>query len=302
LISKRSFTRFLKSVNPVSWEPMLTDKGIFSRYCMQAGLPTPPLLALFFKHTRGWILAGRSPLMPREWEEFVVHDLPDRFVVKPSQGAYGEGVRIIARSGESLVQRGRGAILCRELIAELYADPVYDAFVIQQMLVNHPDVRGLSGAEGLQTCRVMTTIRPDGTPDVLYAFLRVIAGDSPIDNFRSGTAGNYLARINCGDGTIHSCWRYAREGGAVRVDSHPVTGIRFAGYQLPFWPEAMQLALRAALAFCPIRTVGWDIALTGTGPVLVEGNIWYDPVSHSGQMDRIIDRIVGRSGDGETMA
>jgi hypothetical protein len=280
---------------------MLTDKGIFSRYCMQAGLSTPPLLALFFKHTRGWTPSGRNPSLPAEWEEVVVHDLPDRFVVKPSQGAYGDGVRIIARRGESLEQWGRGAIASRELVAELYADPLYDGFVIQHMMVNHPDVRNLSGAMGLQTCRVLTAIRPDGTPDVLYAFLRVIVGDSPTDNFRSGTAGNYLARINCADGKIHSCWTYAREGGAVIVDRHPVTGICFAGYQLPFWTEAMQLAMRAALAFCPIRTVGWDIALTGTGPVVVEGNIWYDPVSHSGQMDRIIDRIAGRSGVGGTM-
>ena len=49
------------------------------------------------------------------------------------------------------------------------------------------------------------------------------------------------------------------------------------GFQLPVWTEACQLAREAARLFLPLRFVGWDIALTETGPVLVEANWNSDP-------------------------
>ena len=41
------------------------------------------------------------------------------------------------------------------------------------------------------------------------------------------------------------------------------------------WEEARALALRAAAAFAPLRTVGFDIAPTPAGPVLIEANAWW---------------------------
>jgi hypothetical protein len=82
----------------------------------------------------------------------------------------------------------------------------------------------------------------------------------------------------------------------MRVFSaHPKTGIPFATVRLPHWPAARLLVCRAALVFAPIRTVGWDVALTTEGPVLVEGNVWWDPPNESvvgprgpdGQRDRL---------------
>ena len=39
----------------------------------------------------------------------------------------------------------------------------------------------------------------------------------------------------------------------------------------------MALAEQAARAFLPLRTVGWDIAVTPEGPTLIEGNPFWDP-------------------------
>jgi hypothetical protein len=57
----------------------------------------------------------------------------------------------------------------------------------------------------------------------------------------------------------------------------PGTGRRFTGFQLPHWAEVRQLALRAAAAFPWTRTIGWDIAISDRGPVLLEGNDRWDP-------------------------
>jgi len=53
---------------------------------------------------------------------------------------------------------------------------------------------------------------------------------------------------------------------------------------LPFWDEACALAETAARHFLPIRTIGWDVALTPEGPVILEGNFWWNPFNQHSNM------------------
>ena len=55
-------------------------------------------------------------------------------------------------------------------------------------------------------------------------------------------------------------------------ETHPDTGIRSEGYQLPMVQEAVDFAKKAALVVPQICHVGWDVAVTPDGPVLIEGN------------------------------
>ena len=52
----------------------------------------------------------------------------------------------------------------------------------------------------------------------------------------------------------------------------PGTNITLRGYQLPYWDEVLELCRRAAARVPEMRLVGWDVAFTPDGPVLVEGN------------------------------
>jgi hypothetical protein len=55
---------------------------------------------------------------------------------------------------------------------------------------------------------------------------------------------------------------------------------RIVDFKLPHWQEARKLAERAARLFLPLRTIGWDVALTEEGPLLLEGNAEWDPFNH----------------------
>jgi len=55
-------------------------------------------------------------------------------------------------------------------------------------------------------------------------------------------------------------------------ETHPDSGIRISDFQLPMFDEVIAFVDRVARIVPQVRYVGWDIAVTPTGPVLVEGN------------------------------
>ena len=56
------------------------------------------------------------------------------------------------------------------------------------------------------------------------------------------------------------------------IDAHPVSGKVFAGTQLPDWAEACEMAREAHALFPEFGVIGWDVAFTENGPLLIECN------------------------------
>ena len=53
---------------------------------------------------------------------------------------------------------------------------------------------------------------------------------------------------------------------------HPMTKTKIVGFKIPKYKEAIKLVKIAAKVIPEIRYVGWDIAITKDGPVIMEGN------------------------------
>lgn len=53
---------------------------------------------------------------------------------------------------------------------------------------------------------------------------------------------------------------------------HPITNAELVGLQLPYWNEIKDMLTHAAKEIPQVAYVGWDIAITPDGPVLIEGN------------------------------
>lgn len=51
-----------------------------------------------------------------------------------------------------------------------------------------------------------------------------------------------------------------------------VTGIKFDGFQIPYWEEIKEMVLEAALVNDKVNLVGWDVAISKNGPLIIEGN------------------------------
>ena len=53
---------------------------------------------------------------------------------------------------------------------------------------------------------------------------------------------------------------------------HPTTKEKIVGFKVPMFKEAIELVKEAAMIIPEIGYVGWDIAISTNGPVIVEGN------------------------------
>lgn len=56
-------------------------------------------------------------------------------------------------------------------------------------------------------------------------------------------------------------------------ERHPVTGTEITGFQIPLFDQALELCRTASRRVeAHLKYIGWDVAITPDGPVLVEGN------------------------------
>jgi hypothetical protein len=159
----------------------------------------------------------------------------------------------------------------------MYSDSRYNSFVIQEQLTNHPELARLSGTHTLQTLRMITFVASDMEVHMLHADLKIIVGENIISNFHSGATGNLTAKISPNGTLTRAVSMDPNRPGRKMVNAHPTTGICFDGFQIPHWNEACVLVKGLALKFLPFRYIGWDVAITSNGAVILEGNMWADP-------------------------
>jgi hypothetical protein len=267
-ISKNHLVKLQKTLNHPSFQQLTEDKALFYIRCAHIGIPIPRLLGIFFKKASG-LSWGNGPLVGEgQWAGFFEKTCPDEFVVKPSNGVYGEGILFINKSNPGF----SGS----ELFRSLDRHPQCDSFVIQEHLYNHPDIMALNPKKGLQTIRVTTFVKDAQTVEIVLAFFKPIAGENRIDNHRHGSTGNLLCPISITDGVLGDL-TIVGDSGITRLDRHPDTGAVLKGQAMPHWPEISQSARSAALAFLPMRSIGWDIAVTPGGIFVIEGNSRWDP-------------------------
>lgn len=150
-------------------------------------------------------------------------------------------------------------------------------FCIEEPIKQHSEMSRLC-PDCVNTIR-MTTLLKDGEVHLMYALLRIGAGGKEVDNVSSG---GYHANLD-EDGVIYG---YAHhEKSYSLIDRHHVTGTEFHGFKVPMFGEAVEMVKKAALVVPEVRYVGWDVAISEDGPVLVEGNTLpgYDMVQNYGQ-------------------
>ena len=134
--------------------------------------------------------------------------------------------------------------------------------LIEEVLEQHVALDAIY-PDAVNTIRMVTMTDQNGSPHLLYAAIRIGKNGSVIDNFHSG---GLVCPIDMKKGRLIGP---AADLQGQAFESHPDSGIHFDGYFLPYWKEVLTLTAKATQKIPSIRFVGWDLAITPTGPVLV---------------------------------
>lgn len=178
------------------------------------------------------------------------------------------------------LEAGEGVIECRYDNGIFFIDgvkvnmaQVTDRFslgmwLIQQKIQSHFEIRRINST-ALNTTRIVTIIN-NGRPEYLCGFQAFATGNSSTDSWHKGS-------VYVGIDPEKSCLKdhgYYNLSFADRsvTNKHPNTLVEFSGYEIPFLKEAIDLCLNTHSLFYNNFILGWDIAITDTGPLIVEVN------------------------------
>lgn len=141
-------------------------------------------------------------------------------------------------------------------------------YIVQDVVVQHDALKAFK-TKSVNTIRIVTVKGKSGKIGVFSAFLRLSASaDSFVDNRARGGLG---IGIELDTGKLMK-YGLPHDNFGSKLEVHPLSGITFEGYQLPYWNEVVELVVNAHKQFYKLQSIGWDVIITENGPTLLEGN------------------------------
>ena len=110
----------------------------------------------------------------------------------------------------------------------------------------------------------LNTIRCKDSIEVVWAILRYGRNNRIVDNAHFGGLFSVIddngVAVAAGDVDRH------------QYVTHPDTGVCLTGFKVPDWEKACEMVRSLATKVGDLRFIGWDLAFTDRGWILVEAN------------------------------
>lgn len=278
LPSRIYFSKVLPRLNNKKTISFLENKWLFFLHFKENGIRTAQCYGIY--HPNSGVLSGGSPLKEEELTSFVLQKKICNFIVKPIAGTGGKDIHRV-----TVVQNGAVPIFhlkdkeydaksLLKFLADSIATSNNCGFLIQEYIQQHEKLTQISPSASMNI-RIITLMRPSGEVVVTSASTRIGRSGAIVSNAGSG---GLLARLDPQTGAITRC-RSTGYIDSVETINHPDTGYRILDSTIPFWGETIQLCCNAARLIPDANSIGWDVLVNSTGPILLEGNHDWDVIS-----------------------
>jgi len=234
---KRTFEMFMRFVF-----------GEANKYCMSYG---------YLMNRRLYSLSARGGASKIDPSELLEAFEGKKVVFKNTFGFGGDDVVICAIVNGKVIYRDREYQI--ESFMESLNAP-NSIWLIQSYLEQHPFMKRLNDTS-VNTIRVLT-YHTGNAVEPGKSVLRFGKPGSPVDN------GGFFAGVDPGGSIDGNKFNYIDK----TRDECP-----FSGQKIPFFKEAICLAVEAHSHIPQLFSVGWDIVVTPAGPMILEGNDGWEP-------------------------
>ncbi len=187
--------------------------------------------------------------LDNNYDEFVKFcEGKEDFIAKPVGGSGGEGIELIKIDKKNYKKTFEYLVSSNKLLVE-------------EKIIQNKKI-GMLNKTSVNTFRIVSFF--DGKETHILNVVFKIGNGGVTDNFSSG-----------------SMYTFVRDGKIIvpaidRDDNifyeHPISKIKIVDYEIPNYDKAINLVKECAKKIPEVKYVGWDVAITDKGAVIIEGN------------------------------
>lgn len=249
-----------KNIHNIDCCNTLRDKFLFYKFCVSNNINTIPIVLM---SKRGVFYNEEEQKQEIDGlKEFITYikGLDTNLFIKPTNGIQGKNCFKLLKNNLNDI----------DYLNHIFEISKTDDYIFQELISQHEIVNQIYNGS-------INTIRIDSYRDnldkkyILTAFMRFGSNGNYTDNT---STGGFIVPIDLESGTFKGDGIQYLSVGTEPVESHPNTHIKFKGTKVPDIEQVKSLVIQLSSKFSD-KLVGWDIALTDKGPVVVEGNCDY---------------------------
>lgn len=256
--------------------PIIENKLFFSFFCEQNNLKIPKLISYnfktaFFYNNKTVQLKSKDAVTAFFTTIFKDTNLEALFFRPPSE------------------QGGKGCFKISKASVNEDVDKAFDfltqgTFVHTEIIKQHDAINKIH-SKAVNTLRIISILTEDNEVEFIGGFYRFGVGESVVDN---ASSGGFIVGVNMAEGTLKKTGHYLSGYGGAEIYEHPDSKFKFEGFKIPFYQDICN-DIRNAVTFFPDRYIGWDIAITNNGPLIVECNsqphLPLSDIAHGGMLN-----------------
>ena len=189
-----------------------------------------------------------SENLTRETLESFIHAVGGKFIYKPAGNAQGMGIRVYENVNPD------------KAWDEIRTQP---KAILEEWIPQH-ELMSKVYSEAINCLRIITVYK-DGQTTFLTG--GVTRGNGM--KIANASACGIVSPVNFKNGILE---KPAADFYGHVYTHHPLTNYPLVGFKVPFWQETIDMLRKAAGVVPQVGYVGWDVAITPSGPVIIEGN------------------------------
>ncbi len=238
---------------------LVENKLLFEEFLVKENIPTPQI---FFHNSKNEFTYNGDVFEIETKNDFCTFLMQvfnekkiEHIFCKPIDGIMGENIFVIDKNTH------------RNIADNLISLVFSKAFIFQELIHQHEVLKRINYSS-INTLRVVTYKNKKNEVEILSGFIRVGRKGAIIDNAH---LGGIVVPFNKETGKMYAEGLQLIDNGGEIFYKHPDTGVIFDNLQIPQYIQVKKIVAKAASLF-KFPLLGWDVAITANGPIIVEAN------------------------------
>lgn len=256
-----AFARYEQGWKHREYGILLDDKIIFNELLSSYGVPVPEVL-FCFKNNR-FFVKGKQ-VQDKEVDSLLSHETTPRIFAKVATGSCANGISVFSKGQNGYTANGGSTVINAQYIRKLCGN---DNYHFEKQLEQDYSLAKFC-SDTINTIRIVT-LNNENTHGAIIVGASVRFGRKGgfVDNLAQG---GIAVKVDVKNGEL--CEYGMREYDISKYFEHPDTHLMFTHSKIAHWDKVLLMVQSVSAMLPQYRVIGWDIALTPSGPVLIEMN------------------------------